>query len=198
MVVGHVAPEAYVGGPIALVKEGDSITIDAKKRLIQLNVPAKSRRAAQEVESAEAGLQAGACQVHGFVDRPARCDHGRLERGLRAASGIDLGRRAAQHRQTAARAKAADDVAVGHRGSDGIGHFRESEERFTQLARPFLVLERFAVLERQVREQRSTGSSSRSQWLQPLRGLRLSARGGSSKRHAPSRDKCGAGTGRAR
>jgi dihydroxy-acid dehydratase len=41
MVVGHVAPEAYVGGPIALVKNGDSITIDAKKRLIQLNVTAK-------------------------------------------------------------------------------------------------------------------------------------------------------------
>jgi len=41
MVVGHVAPEAYVGGTIALVKEGDSITIDAKKRLLQLNVPSK-------------------------------------------------------------------------------------------------------------------------------------------------------------
>jgi len=41
MVVGHVAPEAYEGGLIALVQEGDSITIDAKKRLIQLNVPAK-------------------------------------------------------------------------------------------------------------------------------------------------------------
>ncbi|MGE5130541.1 MAG: dihydroxy-acid dehydratase, partial [Sphingomonadaceae bacterium] len=41
MVVGHVAPEAYVGGTIALVKNGDSITIDAAKRLIQLNVPAK-------------------------------------------------------------------------------------------------------------------------------------------------------------
>ena len=41
MVVGHVAPEAYVGGTIALVKEGDSITIDAKKRLLQLNVPTK-------------------------------------------------------------------------------------------------------------------------------------------------------------
>ena len=41
MVVGHVAPEAYEGGVIALVKEGDSITIDAKKRLIRLNVPAK-------------------------------------------------------------------------------------------------------------------------------------------------------------
>jgi dihydroxy-acid dehydratase len=39
MVVGHVAPEAFAGGPIALVKNGDSITIDAKKRLIQLNVP---------------------------------------------------------------------------------------------------------------------------------------------------------------
>ena len=41
MVVGHVAPEAFVGGPIALVKSGDSITIDAHKRLIQLNVPAR-------------------------------------------------------------------------------------------------------------------------------------------------------------
>jgi dihydroxy-acid dehydratase len=41
MVVGHVAPEAFVGGPIALVKEGDSITIDAHKRQIQLNVVAK-------------------------------------------------------------------------------------------------------------------------------------------------------------
>ena len=41
MVVGHVAPEAHVGGPIALVKEGDSITIDALRRLVQLNVPAK-------------------------------------------------------------------------------------------------------------------------------------------------------------
>jgi dihydroxy-acid dehydratase len=41
MVVGHVAPEAFVGGTIALVKEGDSITIDAKKRLLQLDVPAK-------------------------------------------------------------------------------------------------------------------------------------------------------------
>ncbi len=41
MVVGHVAPEAFEGGPIALVKEGDTITIDAHKLLIQLNVPAK-------------------------------------------------------------------------------------------------------------------------------------------------------------
>jgi dihydroxy-acid dehydratase len=39
MVVGHVAPEAFVGGTIALVNEGDSVTIDAHQQLIQLNVP---------------------------------------------------------------------------------------------------------------------------------------------------------------
>ncbi|MGM3273817.1 dihydroxy-acid dehydratase [Ralstonia sp. 24A2] len=39
MVVGHVAPEAYVGGTIGLVHEGDSITIDAHQRRLQLNVP---------------------------------------------------------------------------------------------------------------------------------------------------------------
>ncbi|NMF85539.1 dihydroxy-acid dehydratase [Nodosilinea sp. P-1105] len=39
MVVGHVAPEAAVGGTIALVEEGDSITIDADQNLLQLNVP---------------------------------------------------------------------------------------------------------------------------------------------------------------
>ena len=38
MVVGHVAPEAAVGGAIALVQEGDMITIDANSRLLQLNV----------------------------------------------------------------------------------------------------------------------------------------------------------------
>jgi dihydroxy-acid dehydratase len=38
MVVGHVAPEAQVGGAIALVHEGDSITIDAHRLLVQLNV----------------------------------------------------------------------------------------------------------------------------------------------------------------
>ncbi|MFS8821536.1 dihydroxy-acid dehydratase, partial [Synechococcus sp. W60.2] len=38
MVVGHVAPEAYVGGPIALVEEGDLITIDAPARLLHLHV----------------------------------------------------------------------------------------------------------------------------------------------------------------
>ena len=52
MVVGHVSPEAYVGGTIALVREGDSITIDALHQLIQLNVPEAEiaqRRAAWKV-----------------------------------------------------------------------------------------------------------------------------------------------------
>jgi dihydroxy-acid dehydratase len=39
MVVGHVSPEAFEGGTIALVEEGDSVTIDANALLIQLNVP---------------------------------------------------------------------------------------------------------------------------------------------------------------
>jgi dihydroxy-acid dehydratase len=49
MVVGHVAPEAYAGGTIALVQEGDSVTIDAHVQLIQLNVPDEeiARRRAQ-------------------------------------------------------------------------------------------------------------------------------------------------------
>ncbi len=38
LVVGHIAPEAWVGGPIALVREGDSITIDADKKELTLNI----------------------------------------------------------------------------------------------------------------------------------------------------------------
>jgi dihydroxy-acid dehydratase len=54
MVVGHVAPEAFAGGTIALVQEGDSITIDAHQQLIQLNVPEEeiARRRAEWVAPA--------------------------------------------------------------------------------------------------------------------------------------------------
>jgi dihydroxy-acid dehydratase len=48
-VVGHITPEAYVGGAIALVKNGDPITIDAEKREINQDIPAaelKKRRKA--------------------------------------------------------------------------------------------------------------------------------------------------------
>jgi dihydroxy-acid dehydratase len=52
MVVGHVSPEAYMGGTIALVQEGDSITIDAHQLLIQLNVSEEeiAKRRAQWVK----------------------------------------------------------------------------------------------------------------------------------------------------
>jgi dihydroxy-acid dehydratase len=40
-VVGHVTPEAFVGGPIAVVKNGDPITLDAEKATITLGIPAK-------------------------------------------------------------------------------------------------------------------------------------------------------------
>ncbi|HSB26941.1 MAG TPA: dihydroxy-acid dehydratase, partial [Pyrinomonadaceae bacterium] len=49
MVVGHVAPEAAVGGNIALVHEGDSITIDADAGVLQLNIP--DSELAQRAES---------------------------------------------------------------------------------------------------------------------------------------------------
>src|SRR3954466_9150678 len=44
-VVGHITPEAYVGGPIALIKNGDSITIDAEKRTITLGIAASELKA---------------------------------------------------------------------------------------------------------------------------------------------------------
>ena len=54
MVVGHVAPEAAAGGTIALVHEGDSITIDAHALRLELNV------AADEIARRRAGWTAPA------------------------------------------------------------------------------------------------------------------------------------------
>jgi dihydroxy-acid dehydratase len=44
-VVGHITPEAYVGGAIAIIRNGDSITIDGEKREIRLDLPAKEIKA---------------------------------------------------------------------------------------------------------------------------------------------------------
>jgi dihydroxy-acid dehydratase len=44
-VVGHITPEAYVGGPLAVVRNGDPITIDAEQRQISLDLPAKEIKA---------------------------------------------------------------------------------------------------------------------------------------------------------
>jgi dihydroxy-acid dehydratase len=43
--IGHVAPEAYEGGPIALVEEGDTITIDIARRTIDLEADAATLEA---------------------------------------------------------------------------------------------------------------------------------------------------------
>jgi dihydroxy-acid dehydratase len=44
-VVGHITPEAAVGGPLAIVKNGDHITIDAEKHELNLDIPAKKIKA---------------------------------------------------------------------------------------------------------------------------------------------------------
>jgi len=44
-VVGHITPEAAVGGPIAVVRNGDPVTIDADKHVITLDLPAKELKA---------------------------------------------------------------------------------------------------------------------------------------------------------
>jgi dihydroxy-acid dehydratase len=48
-VVGHITPEAYVGGPLALIKNGDRITIDAEKRELTLEIPAKEMTVRRKV-----------------------------------------------------------------------------------------------------------------------------------------------------
>lgn len=45
--LGHVTPEAHLGGPIALVEDGDKITVDAKKRTIEWHVSEEVRATRQ-------------------------------------------------------------------------------------------------------------------------------------------------------
>ncbi len=75
MCVGHIAPEAATGGTIALVNEGDSITIDAFKRLIQLNI-----------SDAELAARRAAWQP-----RPARYRRGVLAKYAKLVSSASLG-----------------------------------------------------------------------------------------------------------
>ncbi len=75
MCVGHIAPEAAAGGTIALVNEGDSITIDAYQRLIQLNI-----------SDAELAARRAAWQP-----RPARYRRGVLAKYAKLVSSASLG-----------------------------------------------------------------------------------------------------------
>jgi dihydroxy-acid dehydratase len=65
-VVGHVAPEAAVGGAIGLVEEGDMITIDAEARLLQLNVTA------EELEQRRSRWQPPTPTTRGVLGKYAR------------------------------------------------------------------------------------------------------------------------------
>ena len=72
MVVGHVAPEAYAGGNIALVQEGDSITIDAHQLMLQLNVDdGRTGAAPQRVEGSRRRATPAACWPSLRTTRPA-------------------------------------------------------------------------------------------------------------------------------
>lgn len=75
MVVGHVAPEAAEGGGIALVREGDSITIDADARQLQLNIPPKEF----------------ACRQATWTPPKPRFEHGVLAKYVRLVSSSSIG-----------------------------------------------------------------------------------------------------------
>jgi dihydroxy-acid dehydratase len=75
-VVGHIAPEAAVGGPIALVRSGDCIRIDARRREITLAVPAaemRRRRATWKPRApyTQSGALAKYAQLAGSASRGA-------------------------------------------------------------------------------------------------------------------------------
>ena len=75
MVVGHVAPEAAVGGTIALVEEGDSIRIDADRGLVQLDVPE------EEIKT----------RFQNWIPRKRRCSTGVLAKYAKLVSSASLG-----------------------------------------------------------------------------------------------------------
>jgi dihydroxy-acid dehydratase len=75
-VVGHVSPEAAVGGPIALLRQGDRIRIDAARRELQVELPAaelRRRRAAWRAPKpyAKSGVLAKYAQLVGSASRGA-------------------------------------------------------------------------------------------------------------------------------
>lgn len=73
--IGHIVPEAAVGGPIGLVKDGDVITIDAEKRILDLNVADDElalRRKEWEQLKAEGKLPETGLTMRGTLGKYAR------------------------------------------------------------------------------------------------------------------------------
>jgi hypothetical protein len=102
MVVGHVAPEAAAGGTIAFVNEGDSITIDARQLVLELNVPdaeIAKRRAAWTAPKPRytRGVQAK------FAFNASQREQGRGAGPVLNGCGTDLTRRTRRERKGALR-----------------------------------------------------------------------------------------------
>ncbi|KAL4791539.1 dihydroxy-acid/6-phosphogluconate dehydratase [Aspergillus venezuelensis] len=73
--IGHIVPEAAVGGPIGLVKDGDVITIDAEKRVLDLDVEETElakRRKAWEADRVEGRLPVTGLNLRGTLGKYAR------------------------------------------------------------------------------------------------------------------------------
>jgi len=75
-VVLHVAPEARAGGPLAIVQDGDWITLDCANGNLNLEVPAEEieRRLAQRIETPEPDNRSGYRQL--YVDHVLQADEG--------------------------------------------------------------------------------------------------------------------------
>ena len=75
-VVLHVCPEAAVGGPLALVRDGDMIELDVERRVLQLDVPDEelARRRAEWTAPAAPGVTGGYPQL--YVDHVLQADTG--------------------------------------------------------------------------------------------------------------------------
>lgn len=73
--IGHIVPEAAVGGPIGLVKDGDDITIDAESRVLDLHVEESelaSRRKQWEADRAAGKLPATGLTMRGTLGKYAK------------------------------------------------------------------------------------------------------------------------------
>jgi len=75
LVVGHVAPEAWVGGPIALLQDGDLITIDGEAKQLEVHWPAGEQEARQAR----------------WVRPPLRVERGVLAKYAKLTTGADQG-----------------------------------------------------------------------------------------------------------
>ena len=93
-VVGHVTPEAAVGGPIGLVKRGDPITIDAVARTVHLDVPARELAARRRAWKPQAGpgdpRRPGQVRPAGVLGQRGR-GHRRAPRGRRPPGAVRPG-----------------------------------------------------------------------------------------------------------